>query len=99
MSKKHECTRENLMRAYKARDFQRIAQSHPAWLRQESGKGDHKIEYYEAPKGDEIRNPWDGSHGEVSIGVRHMFVRVLVQNGLLVLATVIATIMLLRGGE
>ena len=45
MSKKHECTRANLMRAQKARDFQRVAQSHPAWLHQESGKGDHKIEY------------------------------------------------------
>ncbi|MCL4553104.1 MAG: hypothetical protein M1305_06095 [Candidatus Marsarchaeota archaeon] len=51
MSKKHECTRENLMRAQKARDFQRVAQSHPASLRQEPGKGDHKHEVYENPNG------------------------------------------------
>ena len=93
MSKKHECTRENLMRAQKARDFQRVAQSHPAWLRQESGKGDHRIEYYELPNGGELRNPWDGSHGVVSIGVRHSFVRLLIQYGLLML-TVAAAIIL-----
>jgi hypothetical protein len=70
------------MRAQKARDFQRVAQSHPAWLHQESGKGDHKIEYYENPSGGEERIPWDSHHGEVSPGVRRDFIRRLVEKGL-----------------
>ena len=97
MSKKHECTRENLLNADKARDFQRVAQSHPKWLRHESGKGDHKIEYYELPNGDVLRNSWDGSHGEVSIGVRKEFVRKLIRNGLLILVVAAAVIILLQG--
>lgn len=38
MSKKHECTKENLLNADKARDFQRIARNHPKWLRWEPGR-------------------------------------------------------------
>ncbi len=91
MSKKHDCTRENLLGARKARDFQRVAQSHPAWLRHEAGKGDHQFEVYETPNG-ELRNLWSESHGEVSVGVRHEFVRRLIRYGLLVIVAVSAVI-------
>ncbi len=87
------------MRAYKARDFQRIAQSHPAWQRRETGKGDHMFEVYETATGEQ-RNLWSESHGEVSIGVRRKFVLWLVQRGLLVLVAIAAAVIIpLSGGH
>ena len=96
--KKQRDVHTELLDAKKARDFQRAAQSVPGWQRQESGKGDHKHEVYETANGGELRNPWDAEHGEVSIGVRHKFVRLLVKHGLLILVVVAAIIILLRGG-
>jgi hypothetical protein len=50
------------------------------------------------PSGGELRDPWDGSRGEVSVGVRHAFVRLLIQHGLLVLMAVTTVIILLGLG-
>jgi len=95
MSKKHECTRENIMQAYKARDFRRVLQSHPDWTGSESGKGDHHIEVYNLKNGGEGRVPWDGSHGEVSIGVRKSVVKFMTILGLLISPFVCAIVYLL----
>lgn len=81
---KTQCTRENLLNADKERDFQRVAQSHDKWLRQEQGKGSHLLEVYAVDNG-ERRIPWASHRGEVSIGVRRDFVRRLIGIGLLVL--------------
>jgi hypothetical protein len=94
-----ESMRDGLLNADKPRDFERIAHSHPRWLRQKSGKGDHHIEFYRMPDDTgEARIAWDP---KLSIGVRRNFVRRLVELGLLLFVITLCGlvfIILLHGG-
>jgi hypothetical protein len=81
-----ECTKENILAAAKERDFARVVRSHSKWLRTDEGKGSHVKEFYRRADGGEQMVPWAAHHGEVSIGVRRSFVRIMMAAGLLLLA-------------
>ena len=82
--KKSECTKENILSAEKERDFARVVRNHPQWKRSDEGKGSHVKEFYQTPDGEQMI-PWAAHSGEVSIGVRRSFARIMISIGLLVL--------------
>ena len=82
--KRNDCSKENILSAEKERDFARVVRNHPNWQRSEDGKGSHIKEFYQTNSGEQMI-PWAAHSGEVSIGVRRSFSRIMLAIGLLVL--------------
>jgi hypothetical protein len=82
--KSDTCSKENILSAEKERDFARVVRNHPSWQRSDSGKGSHVKEFYQTDSGEQMI-PWAAHSGEVSIGVRRSFARIMLALGLLVL--------------